>query len=388
MLPDKCPLILRGRGAAGGSLGFGVIGSGIAFADAAHMGTDPAGFLRYVFQNGAFVGGNPITFKDMTVGVTDMVNVAALGDLYSTVTLMDGSINAEGGYFQGYFGLHLMWSNAGYFRGTQFTGNGLTVNGNFTSGSGGAAIAMTAPAITCSSCSAGNQYPIVTRLHFDQTQAAMTGQTNGQLLYQSVAGSGDIASIEWSDATFLFSYDGFVLNALQQTFIQPEAEQIAHTVANEGATSSRNSIWINPSGTFETSLLAGLGPCSQVLYRATILSPASGGSMCGNLFTATAPTIGSGFGTSPSILNANGTASFRVQIGTGGTASSGVLDFPLTADAWNCSAADVTTQNSTVFLTKQTAASSTTATLTNFNTSGAAAAWAAGDILNVSCSAN
>lgn len=103
------------------------------------------------------------------------------------------------------------------------------------------------------------------------------------------------------------------------------------------------------------------------------------------LVSATAPTISSGFGTSPSVSANNGTAAFRVNVGTGGTASSGVIGLPTASTGWNCTCADITSQSSTVYLCKQTAGATTTATIGNFDAAGAAAAWVASDILAVSC---
>jgi hypothetical protein len=103
------------------------------------------------------------------------------------------------------------------------------------------------------------------------------------------------------------------------------------------------------------------------------------------LVSATAPSISSGFGTSPSIPTNNGIAAFTVKVGTGGTASSGVIGLPTAATGWNCFATDITTTSATVFMTKQTASTTTSATFGNFNTSGAVAAWADSDILSVSC---
>lgn len=105
------------------------------------------------------------------------------------------------------------------------------------------------------------------------------------------------------------------------------------------------------------------------------------------VLASTTPTIGSGFGTSPSVTAGKAYA-FRVNVGTGGTASTGVIALGTTAtNGWNCTCADLTTQSATVFLCKQTASSTTTATIGNFNTAGAAAAWVASDILAVSCTA-
>jgi hypothetical protein len=103
------------------------------------------------------------------------------------------------------------------------------------------------------------------------------------------------------------------------------------------------------------------------------------------LISDTAPTISAGFGTSPSIVNQNGTAVFTVNVGTGGTATSGVIGLPTATNGWYCTCEDQTTTSATVNRCKQTANTTTTATIGNFNTTPAAAAWVASDILNVSC---
>ena len=101
-------------------------------------------------------------------------------------------------------------------------------------------------------------------------------------------------------------------------------------------------------------------------------------------FSASAPTISSGFGTSPSVTGGTAT-SFEVNVGTGGTATSGVIGLPTATTGWNCSAQDITTTSATVYMTKQTASTISTATFGNFNTSGAAAAWVASDKLRINC---
>ena len=105
------------------------------------------------------------------------------------------------------------------------------------------------------------------------------------------------------------------------------------------------------------------------------------------LFSATAPTISSGFGTSPSVSVANSTASFRVNVGTGGAATSGVIGLPTATNGWNCFVAPYAPAaaqllNSTVV----SASTTTTVTLSNLvNSSGSAAAWAASQVLELSC---
>src|SRR5882672_150581 len=100
------------------------------------------------------------------------------------------------------------------------------------------------------------------------------------------------------------------------------------------------------------------------------------------LCSAVAPTISSGFGSSPSIPNNNGTCSFTINVGTGGSATSGVIGLPTANVGWAVQCTDNTTTSATVFTTKQTATSATTATIGNFAAAGTAAAWTASDILS------
>jgi len=102
--------------------------------------------------------------------------------------------------------------------------------------------------------------------------------------------------------------------------------------------------------------------------------------MGGNLIaTSTAlPTIGSGFGTSPTITATN-TMMFKVVVGTGGAAS-GSITLPTAVNGWFAFAADVT-NGSTLFL-QLTASSATSVTFTSYSvTTGAAANMSAGDVI-------
>jgi hypothetical protein len=105
------------------------------------------------------------------------------------------------------------------------------------------------------------------------------------------------------------------------------------------------------------------------------------------LMSVTAPTVSSGFGTSPTIPSNNGTAAFTVNVGTGGTASSGVIALPTATTGWNCFTNNITASaGHRADNTRQTASSTTTATIENQTIStGAAVAWTASDIIRVSC---
>lgn len=154
----------------------------------------------------------------------------------------------------------------------------------------------------------------------------------------------------------------------------------------------------NAAGTFGVGLDASADAVFQVRTRAQsayagmtalyYLVPAGGsiqGSTGAPLYSPTLPTISSGFGSSPSVTVANGTAAFRVNVGTGGAASTGVIGLPTATTGWNCFCTDITTASTTVTDCKQTASTTATATVGNFAAAGTAGAWTASDILAVSC---
>lgn len=105
------------------------------------------------------------------------------------------------------------------------------------------------------------------------------------------------------------------------------------------------------------------------------------------LIAGSAPSISSGFGTSPSLPSNNGTASFTVNVGTGGTATNGVIGMPTAATAWNCSVTNITaTAGHRADNTVQTAAATNSVTIENQTKStGAAVAWTASDVVQLSC---
>lgn len=105
-------------------------------------------------------------------------------------------------------------------------------------------------------------------------------------------------------------------------------------------------------------------------------------------FSSTAPTVMSGFGTSPTVA---GTAtSFVVDVGTGGVATDGVLSMPTATTGWNCSVNDLTSHvdNDGNQQTFQLSSTVSTVTVEHQNPStGATVAWTAGDVLSFVCAA-
>ena len=106
--------------------------------------------------------------------------------------------------------------------------------------------------------------------------------------------------------------------------------------------------------------------------------------MGGNLIatSSTLPSLGTGWGTNPTI-SASNTLAFKVTVGTGGAAN-GSITLPTATNGWIAFAADVT-NGSTLFL-QLTASSTTSVTFTSYSvTTGAAANMSAGDTVLINC---
>lgn len=104
-------------------------------------------------------------------------------------------------------------------------------------------------------------------------------------------------------------------------------------------------------------------------------------------FSGATPTISSGFGTGAAVSSGTA-AAMRIDVGTGGSATAGVIGLPTAATGWNCDVENLTatTANRADQRTVQLASSTTTATVENQTIStGAALAWTASDVLAVSC---
>lgn len=106
------------------------------------------------------------------------------------------------------------------------------------------------------------------------------------------------------------------------------------------------------------------------------------------LLSNTAPTIASGFGTGATVPTSNGTAVFKVNVGTGGTATGGVITMPAATTDWICDVKNITAlaANRANQWTVQTAGTTTSVTIQNQTIStGAALAWNASDIIQLKC---
>lgn len=98
------------------------------------------------------------------------------------------------------------------------------------------------------------------------------------------------------------------------------------------------------------------------------------------------PSIGSGFGTSPSIPSGSNSSAFKITVGTGATASSGVVNFNSPADnEWSCTCTNTSVISTSVYMCRVTPSSITSVTVKNYNTSAVETPWGAGNVLHLQC---
>jgi len=147
-------------------------------------------------------------------------------------------------------------------------------------------------------------------------------------------------------------------------------------VGNATLTNGTGDILIG-SGNMTVDVVAG-GTSGEINIENAILGYSSGN----------APSIASGFAASGSTISTpGGTFHFSVTVGSTTPGSTGTLTMPTAPTGWDCTANDITTTSTSVFLTKQTGGSATTVVLTNYSNLSVATAWAGGDVINVKCMA-
>jgi hypothetical protein len=97
------------------------------------------------------------------------------------------------------------------------------------------------------------------------------------------------------------------------------------------------------------------------------------------------PAIASGFGTTPSISAGISPAAFSVNVGSGGTASAGVITMPQAITGWNCKVTPHGAPQAAA-VTYSAPTSATSITLTNYTlTTGVALNWTASIVLDLNC---
>ena len=173
------------------------------------------------------------------------------------------------------------------------------------------------------------------------------------------------------------------------TFTDTAANGATIAITGNGGTTPHKFLAVG-SGNLYINNSADSGHILTLTDAGTLTVPAdmqSAGFALTNLMNyTTIPTIASGFGTSPSISNANGTAAFVLTVGSSPN-DTGTITMPAAAHGWACDAQDESTVNSTVFMTREVGNSTTSVTFDQFNSSGVVQNWAAGDLLVIKCTA-
>lgn len=214
---------------------------------------------------------------------------------------------------------------------------------------------------------------------WSQVQGFQIGQNAGAIMFQENGLNAD----EIVDAR-MESGSSSSINTV--CYSATGSNNIVRLTCDAGAAGVTAVLDTGGSNTFDVATIGtptlGTIPVTS-LYR--YVNSATGGNVIGVgkikvnslLLSNVTPTISSGFGTSPSIVQQNGTAVFEVNVGTGGSATSGVIGLPTATNGWSCTAVDMNTN----IVTRETAFTATSVTLT------AASAWTASDKLLVNCGA-
>lgn len=200
------------------------------------------------------------------------------------------------------------------------------------------------------------------------------------------------------------SNDVFLGDGIAPNIVNGSWNIVSGTLAGNGLTSGNGNVisGFNAGSKLTTgsnNLIEGNGVASTTLRTGNnnvlagaskaVDTPAPDTDNYMNLFNTVientaAPSIGSGFGGNARVVAGASTHAFSVNVGSGGTASSGVIDMGRNPapHLWACTAVDMT--NPAASNTVAVPADATTIRLVNFSrTTGAPMAWAAGDVVVV-----
>lgn len=142
-------------------------------------------------------------------------------------------------------------------------------------------------------------------------------------------------------------------------------------------------IWFSAANSYS----ATVGSKNAGMLDINIPTSGSGIRLNGSLLlSGQAPSISSGFGSGASIVASNGTAAFRISVGTS-PGTGGTLAMPTAANGWVCDGYDLSQINSSAYYFRQTGFTTTSVTMNMYNTSGTTANLVAGDLIIMKCSA-
>lgn len=216
----------------------------------------------------------------------------------------------------------------------------------------------------------------------DRTNTRHT--VNAYTYIQAAAGAG---------GSFLATNNSFTgTNSFANTFtVSPASHNVTISPTGTGTVtiSPAGALTINPTtaSALDNTVIGGGTPLAGTFTTETAANDNATTAYKLNgvlLASVTAPTITTGFGTSPSIPHANGTAAFTINVGTSNTGT-GELTLPTAPNGWACNFVDSTTVSATVFKTQSVPTDATHVTLQNYSDAAATHAWVDSDILTGTC---
>jgi hypothetical protein len=272
--------------------------------------------------------------------------------------------------------------------------NGITANGLRLNNTVGVTVehnnfmrgATTSSDILATSTSAHNHIGVNYWVNGPPYTSMFNDSGSGNVFYPDYSAITGFAGPLLGNNTAFNAIDG---SGVVHPLLKVDSSSIVYYYGNAGVRTVESvpglNYWFNGSANSQIFMVSGLyavGTQPSQVAQSASYAAFYNIALTQMLMSRTLPTVGSGFGTGAFVAAGNGTAVFTVNVGTGGTATSGVISLPTAAQGWGCTCADTSTTSATVFMTKQTASSTTSCTVGNFNTSGVAAAWASTDYLS------
>ncbi len=256
--------------------------------------------------------------------------------------------------------------------GSTYNGNTLTAGSSTYTGTAGQTYTFPTTSATIARTDAANTF---TGIQSFAGNINMTGVVGGNRYYytdETNTGTGKIIIQAGAGSA---AYGG-AINLYANANATHPGDVVAGISATSGGSFRVNSGGLDAGVDYLTVGVTGLVSSAKITG---VSFAGSGGQI---IISSTAPTIASGFGTSPSIT-ANNTAAFRVTVGSA-PGSTGVLTLPTATNGWACQASNITT-NATLTVS-QSAVSTTSVTLTSYSrTTGIAASFTASDVIAIMC---
>lgn len=217
---------------------------------------------------------------------------------------------------------------------------------------------------------------------------ALLGAASSTASFNVALGTGTLQAVTGANQNVAIGHNaGAVLTSGTNNVL------IGFNAASATLTTGTNNILICTGGSSCTTAASGtndtfgvFGHSTSPFLSATVTSTPTSSilTVAGTLRVGAAPTITSGFSATPA-LTGGSPASFSIALLGGTPTASGVIAMPTAPNGWSCMFNDETTSSTAVFITKQTASTTTSVTVSNFTNLAVSGAWVAGDVIKAHC---